>query len=95
MDDRPAAEPDPEPLWADATLDDVQSALAAIDADLREAFELRYLKGLRYRDIAARLRCRRTRWPVGCFGPAWHFATSCSRRRARRTHGEQSVRTER
>lgn len=55
VEDRPAPEPEPEPVWAETTLDDVRRALAEIDPDLRAAFELHYLEGLRYREVARRL----------------------------------------
>jgi RNA polymerase sigma-70 factor (ECF subfamily) len=55
MDDYPASEPDPQPPWADVTVTDVRATLATIDADLRAVFELHYLEGLRYREIAIRL----------------------------------------
>ena len=55
VEDCPAPEPDPQPPWASVTLSDVRVACAAIDPDLRAVFELHYLEGLRYRDVAARL----------------------------------------
>jgi RNA polymerase sigma-70 factor (ECF subfamily) len=55
IDDCPAPEPDPQPAWADVTLADVHAATAVLDPDLRAVFELHYLEGLRYRDIAVRL----------------------------------------
>ncbi len=55
VDDCEAPEPDPQPAWADVNLADVRAACAALDPDLRIAFELHYLDGLRYRDIALRL----------------------------------------
>jgi RNA polymerase sigma-70 factor, ECF subfamily len=55
VDDCEAPEPEPPPAWADVTLADVRAACAAIDPDLRIVFELHYLDGLRYRDIATRL----------------------------------------
>lgn len=55
VDDCPALEPDMQPAWADITLADVRAAVAALEPDLREAFELHHLEGLRYRDIAPRL----------------------------------------
>ena len=55
VDDCEAPEPDPQPAWADVSLADVRAACEALDPILRAAFELHYLDGLRYRDIAARL----------------------------------------
>ncbi|HKE14740.1 MAG TPA: RNA polymerase sigma factor [Kofleriaceae bacterium] len=55
VDDYPASEPEPQPPWANVTAGDVRAALAAIDADLRAVFELHYLEGLRYREVAIRL----------------------------------------
>jgi RNA polymerase sigma-70 factor (ECF subfamily) len=54
-EDLPAPDPEPQPAWADVTLVDVRAALAEIDPDLRAVFELHYLEGMRYREIAARL----------------------------------------
>lgn len=55
LDDCPAVEPDPQPAWANVTLADVRAAAAALEPDLRAVFEMRYLDGLRYREIAHRL----------------------------------------
>jgi RNA polymerase sigma-70 factor, ECF subfamily len=55
VDDYPAVEAEPPPPWAEVTLADVRAALAAIDGDLRAIFELHYMEGLRYREIAIRL----------------------------------------
>jgi len=55
VEDCPAPEPDPQPPWASVTLADVRAACAALDPDLRAVFELHYLDGLGYREIAARL----------------------------------------
>jgi len=55
VDDCEAPEPDPQPEWANVTLADVRAACAALDPELRAAFELHYLDGLRYREIATRL----------------------------------------
>lgn len=54
-EDLPAPEPEPQPVWANVTLADVRAALPHIDPDLRAVFELHYLEGMRYREIAARL----------------------------------------
>ena len=50
---QPAA--DEAPPWADVTIDEIRAALARIDEHLRLAFELHYLQGLRYREVAQRL----------------------------------------
>ncbi|SRR6266545_7222953 len=55
VEELPAPDPDPQPLWAAVTLADVRAACADIESDLRAVFELHYLQGLRYREIAARL----------------------------------------
>jgi RNA polymerase sigma-70 factor (ECF subfamily) len=52
-----AAQPDVEsaPPWADVTIEEIRTALARIDEHLRLAFDLHYLQGLRYREVAKRL----------------------------------------
>ena len=46
---------DPEPAWAKLSVAEVQIALAELDAEQREVFELHYIAGLSYRDIAERM----------------------------------------
>lgn len=55
IDDVLANEPELPPAWAHITLADVRAAAAALDPCLRTVFELHYLEGLRYREIASRL----------------------------------------
>jgi RNA polymerase sigma factor (sigma-70 family) len=55
VDELPAPEPLPEPIWASVTPAEVRAALADLEPGLRRAFELHYLQGLRYKDIAAEL----------------------------------------
>jgi RNA polymerase sigma-70 factor, ECF subfamily len=55
LDDCEAPEPDPQPAWADVNLADVRAACEEIDPVLRAVFELHYLNGLPYREIAIRL----------------------------------------
>jgi RNA polymerase sigma-70 factor, ECF subfamily len=55
LDDCEAPEPDPQPAWADVNLADVRAACEEIDPDLRTVFELHYLDGLPYREIALRM----------------------------------------
>jgi RNA polymerase sigma-70 factor (ECF subfamily) len=50
-----APDADPEPAWAGLSLAEVQAALAELDEDQRRAFELHYLEGLSYRDVATRM----------------------------------------
>ncbi|HEU4729068.1 MAG TPA: RNA polymerase sigma factor [Kofleriaceae bacterium] len=50
-----APEREPEPVWAHVSLDDVRAALARLDGELRRAFELHYLRGMRYKAVAAKL----------------------------------------
>lgn len=54
-EDAGAAEPTAPPAWSQVSLDDVRDALPAIDPALRAAFELHYLRGLRYADVASAL----------------------------------------
>jgi RNA polymerase sigma-70 factor (ECF subfamily) len=54
--DQTAAELDPEPAWAQVSLDEIHAALTRLDGELRMVFELHYLEGLRYKVVAARLR---------------------------------------
>lgn len=51
------AQPETEaaPPWANVTIEEVREALARIDEHLRLAFDLHYLQGLRYREVAKRL----------------------------------------
>jgi RNA polymerase sigma factor (sigma-70 family) len=55
VEQSPAPEQDQQPPWAEVTVADVRAACAQIGADLRAVFELHYLAGLRYREIAIRL----------------------------------------
>jgi len=41
--------------WADVTIEEVRAALSKIDEHLRLAFDLHYLQGLRYREVAKQL----------------------------------------
>jgi RNA polymerase sigma-70 factor, ECF subfamily len=50
-----APESEPEPAWAGVSIAEVRAALGALDADQRQAFELHYLEGLSYRDVAERM----------------------------------------
>jgi RNA polymerase sigma-70 factor, ECF subfamily len=95
IDDCPAAEPDPEPPWADVTLADVQSALAVIDSDLREVFELHYLQGMRYRDIAARLAVPENTVASRLFRARRALRDQLLVSSNEGSHGEERVRTER
>jgi RNA polymerase sigma-70 factor, ECF subfamily len=95
IDDCPAAEPDPEPPWADVTLADVQIALATIEVELREVFELHYLKGMRYRDIAARLAVPENTVASRLFRARRALRDQLLVSSTERSHGEERVRTER
>ncbi|HET9990585.1 MAG TPA: RNA polymerase sigma factor, partial [Kofleriaceae bacterium] len=55
IDDAPQPDAEAAPPWADVTIDEVRTALARIDEHLRLAFDLHYLQGLRYREVAKRL----------------------------------------
>ncbi|MEO6774835.1 MAG: RNA polymerase sigma factor [Kofleriaceae bacterium] len=55
IEDTPSPELEAAPPWADVTLDEIRAALARIDDHLRLAFDLHYLQGLRYREVARRL----------------------------------------
>jgi RNA polymerase sigma-70 factor (ECF subfamily) len=55
VDDQPAPEIEAEPAWAALSVDDIRAGLARLDDDVRRVFELHYLDGLRYREIAKRL----------------------------------------
>ncbi len=55
VEDCEAPEPDPQPAWADVNLADVRAACQEIDPALRTVFELHYLDGLHYREIAFRM----------------------------------------
>ena len=56
IEDPPAPPPEAEPAWAQVSTDEVRAALAKLDADLRRVFELHYLDGLSYRQVATRLK---------------------------------------
>lgn len=55
IEDPPAPEAEPEPTWAQVSTDEVRAALGKLDGELRRVFELHYLDGLPYREVAARL----------------------------------------
>jgi RNA polymerase sigma-70 factor (ECF subfamily) len=55
IEDPAQPETDAAPPWADVTIGEVRAALAKLDEHLRLAFELHYLQGLRYREVAKRL----------------------------------------
>jgi RNA polymerase sigma-70 factor (ECF subfamily) len=55
IDDPAQPEIEAAPPWAGVTLGEVRAALANIDEHLRLAFDLHYLQGLRYREVAKRL----------------------------------------
>lgn len=95
VDDYAAAEPDPQPAWADVTLDDVRAALTAIDADLRAVFELHYLEGLRYREIAARLTVPENTVASRLFRARKALRDQLLAPSSEETQGEERVRTER
>jgi RNA polymerase sigma-70 factor (ECF subfamily) len=54
--DVPQEPPDPEPAWCSVSVDQVRVALDELPTELRTAFELHYLKRLRYSEIAVRLK---------------------------------------
>lgn len=56
IEDPPAPEVEAEPAWAQVSTDEVRAALAKLDTELRRVFELHYLDGLPYREVAARLK---------------------------------------
>jgi RNA polymerase sigma-70 factor, ECF subfamily len=51
----PAPEPVTEPAWTQISIADIHAALAKIDPALRAAFELHYIRKLRYAEVAAAL----------------------------------------
>ena len=53
--DHATPEPDPEPIWSRLSVDDVRAALGRLEPEVRRVFELHYMDGLRYREIAAKL----------------------------------------
>jgi RNA polymerase sigma-70 factor (ECF subfamily) len=55
VEDHPAPEIEREPAWASLSVDDVREGLARLDPTVRRVFELHYLDGLRYREIAHKL----------------------------------------
>jgi RNA polymerase sigma-70 factor (ECF subfamily) len=55
IDDTAQPEVEAAAPWADVTIEEVRAALARIDEHLRLAFELHYLQGMRYREVAKRL----------------------------------------
>ena len=54
-EDLPAPVPEPEPAWADVTVEDVRHALERLDPALREVFRLREFEKLSGAETAARL----------------------------------------
>jgi RNA polymerase sigma-70 factor (ECF subfamily) len=54
--DHAEPERDPEPAWAQVSLDEIRAAVARLDGELRSVFELHYIEGLRYKVVAAKLR---------------------------------------
>jgi RNA polymerase sigma-70 factor (ECF subfamily) len=56
VEDQPAPEAEAEPAWAAVSYEEVQAALARLDEDHRTIFEMHYLDGMRYKDIATKLR---------------------------------------
>jgi RNA polymerase sigma factor (sigma-70 family) len=55
VEDQAAPEAEDEPVWARVTTEEVRAALDRLDEDHRTIFELHYLDGMRYKDIAAKL----------------------------------------
>ena len=55
VEDQAAPEVEDEPVWARVTPEEVRAALDRLDEDHRTIFELHYLDGMRYKDIAAKL----------------------------------------
>lgn len=53
--DPPAPPAVVEPAWAELSIDDVRGVLADLDPPLRDAFDLHYLRGKRYAEVAAAL----------------------------------------
>jgi RNA polymerase sigma-70 factor (ECF subfamily) len=54
--DHAEPERDPEPAWAQVSVDEIRAAVARLDGELRSVFELHYIEGLRYKVVAAKLR---------------------------------------
>jgi RNA polymerase sigma-70 factor, ECF subfamily len=95
VDDCPAPERDPQPVWANVTLADVRAAAAGLDDDLRAAFELHYLEGLRYREIAARLSVPENTIASRLFRARKALRTRLLEAASEEAHGEGRARTER
>jgi RNA polymerase sigma-70 factor (ECF subfamily) len=55
-DELPAPEAVPEPIWADVSIEEIQGALVEVEPSLRAPFELHYLRGVPYAEIAATLK---------------------------------------
>jgi RNA polymerase sigma-70 factor, ECF subfamily len=55
LEDCPCPEQAEEPAWARVSMDDIRRALTTIEPDQRIAFELHYLHGLRYSEVATEL----------------------------------------
>jgi RNA polymerase sigma-70 factor, ECF subfamily len=55
VEDYATPDPDPQPSWCNVTAAEVRAACVAIQPELRVIFELHYLDGLRYKEIAAQL----------------------------------------
>ena len=55
VEDQPAPEAEDEPVWAGVMPEQVRAALDRLDEGYRTIFEMHYLDGMRYKDIAAKL----------------------------------------
>ena len=56
ISDHAEPERDAEPAWAQVSLEEIRAAIARLDGELRNVFELHYIEGLRYKAVAAKLR---------------------------------------
>jgi RNA polymerase sigma-70 factor, ECF subfamily len=54
-EDTPAMAPEPDPPWCDVSIENVKAVVAALPRELREPFEMHYIDGDRYKDVAAKL----------------------------------------
>jgi RNA polymerase sigma-70 factor, ECF subfamily len=95
VDDYPAPDPEPQPVWAHVTTADVRAACAAIEEDLRAVFELHYLEGLRYREIAARLSIPENTVASRLFRARKAVRDQLLASSSEEAHREERVRTER
>lgn len=50
-----AKEPEPPPAWTAVSVEQVQAAMAELDAEFRDAYRMHALEGLGYAEIAAKL----------------------------------------